>query len=317
MRQKAFACAGFALLLGILAFPVLAQSRSINYETYIVDSFDGSEDTDWSWTAAGSKFITDGYPVVKYFDGMPNAMRVMQTDEDGNYQVLGIQFKFNRQGDNWVDIIPMAAAEGGEGDEEGGDGESPYEIPFRGVVSRIDMWVWGAGYYYQLEVLLRDCYGRVHALPMGTLNYEGWRNLSVNVPTNLPQTSRYLGDEHNMRFVAFRIRTSPTERVDDFGDLAQIADFAVAGERKSSNLRVLLKAVCVLCPEDTVFVLAEPFGEFEDVARKAAPCEFTAGLGENVPGVRIALEKLVSSVEAPLRGKMVSLAFVSGESHGA
>lgn len=216
MRQKAFACAGFALLLGILAFPVLAQSRSINYETYIVDSFDGSEDTDWSWTAAGSKFITDGYPVVKYFDGMPNAMRVMQTDEDGNYQVLGIQFKFNRQGDNWVDIIPMAAAEGGEGDEEGGGGESPYEIPFRGVVSRIDMWVWGAGYYYQLEVLLRDCYGRVHALPMGTLNYEGWRNLSVNVPTNLPQTSRYLGDEHNMRFVAFRIRTSPTERVDDF-----------------------------------------------------------------------------------------------------
>lgn len=119
------------------------------------------------------------------------------------------------------------------------------------------------------------------------------------------------------RDVASMKASFAAERVDDFGDLAQIADFAVAGERKSSNLRVLLKAACVLCPEDTIFVLTEPFGEFEDVARKAAPCEFTAGLGENVPGVRIALEKLVSSVEVPLRGKMVSLAFVSGESHGA
>lgn len=107
------------------------------------------------------------------------------------------------------------------------------------------------------------------------------------------------------------------ERVEDFGDLAQIADFAVAGERKSTNLRVLLKAACVLCPEDTIFVLQAPFGELEDVAGKASPCDFAEGLGSNVTGVRVALEELVPGLEAPLRGRMVNLAFVFGANHDA
>lgn len=119
------------------------------------------------------------------------------------------------------------------------------------------------------------------------------------------------------RNVASMKASFAAEHVDDFGDLAQIADFAVASESARVNLRVLLQAACALCPEDTVFVLQAPFGELEGVAEKASPCDFATSLGDNATGVRIALEKLVSSVEDPLRGKMVSLAFVSGESHGA
>ena len=206
MRQRAFKAA--VLLLGVLALPVSAQDRPINYETYIVDTFDDAGDVDWNWVAVGSRFVTDGYPLVKYFDGMPGAMRIIQSSSDGEDKVLGIQFKFNRQGDNWVDIIPMMAGESGE--------DAPYEIPFRGVVSRLDMWVWGSNYMYQLEVLLRDYQGRVHSLPMGWLNYEGWRNLAVNVPTSVPQTSRYVSEDTSLKFVGFRIRTSQRERVDSF-----------------------------------------------------------------------------------------------------
>ncbi len=107
------------------------------------------------------------------------------------------------------------------------------------------------------------------------------------------------------------------ERVDDFGDLAQIADFGVASERAHVNLRVLLQAAVALCPEDTIFVLHSPFGEFEDVTGKASRCDFAASIGDNATGVRIALEELVPGCAGPLRGRMVSLAFVSGESHGA
>ena len=209
MKQKAFtAVVAAALLFGALVVPVSAQDRPINYETYIVDSFDNTGDVDWTWIAAGSRFVADGYPVVKYFDGMPSSMRLIQSDPDGEYKVLGVTFKFNRQGDNWVDIFPVMANEDGE--------DAPYEIPFRGIVSRLDMWVWGSGYMYQLEILLRDYQGRVHSLPMGWLNYEGWKNLAVNIPTSVPQTSRYLGEDTNLKFVGFRIRTSPRERVDNF-----------------------------------------------------------------------------------------------------
>lgn len=209
MKNRAFVaalCAG--LLLGALAFPAFAQGRGVNYETYVLDSFDDAGDEPWMWIAAGSRFITDGYPVVKYFDGMPGGMRVMQDDPYGEYRVLGVQFKFNRQGDNWVDLIPVMPGEDGE--------DAPYEIPLRGIVSRIEMWVWGAGYLYELEVLVRDYEGRVHTLPLGRLNYEGWRNLTARVPTSIPQTSRYLNDNNYLSFVAIRIRTTPRERVDDF-----------------------------------------------------------------------------------------------------
>ncbi len=209
MRQKALAATFFVALSGILAFPVLAQNRLASYETYIVDSFDNNGAEEWSWIAAGSKNITEGYPRIQYFDGMPSTIRLLQSDPETQYRVMGVEFKFNRQGNNWVDIIPVAANANGE--------SAPYEIPFRGNVSRIDMWVWGSNHLYELEVLVRDMNGTVHVLPMGWLNFEGWRNLSVNVPTSLPQASRYTTRMRNsITLVALRVRTAARERVDDF-----------------------------------------------------------------------------------------------------
>ena len=197
----------FVLMFAVVCTPLAAQDSGVNYQTYMVETFDSPESSEITWNGIGSKFITEGYPILKYFDGMPNALRVMQSDSDKEYKFLGVQFKFNRQGDNWVDIYPVKGS---------GDDAAPYEIPLKGVVQRFDLWVWGAGYAYDLEILVRDCNGRIHTLPVATLNYHGWRNLAVTVPTNIQQRSRYLSQLKYMSFVAFRIRTQPTENVDDF-----------------------------------------------------------------------------------------------------
>jgi len=200
----------FVLMFAVVCTPLAAQDSGVNYQTYMVETFDSPESSEITWNGIGSKFITEGYPILKYFDGMPNALRVMQSDSDKEYKFLGMQFKFNRQGDNWVDIYPTKSS--GEGD----DAAAPYEIPLKGIVQRFDLWVWGAGYAYDLEILVRDCNGRIHTLPVATLNYHGWRNLAVTVPSNIQQRSRYLSQRKHMSFVAFRIRTQPTENVDDF-----------------------------------------------------------------------------------------------------
>ena len=166
----------FVLMFAVVCTPLAAQDSGVNYQTYMVETFDSPESSEITWNAIGSKFITEGYPILKYFDGMPNALRVMQSDSDKEYKFLGMQFKFNRQGDNWVDLYPTKSS---------GDNAAPYEIPLKGVVQRFDLWVWGAGYAYDLEILVRDCNGRIHTLPVGTLNYHGWRNLAVTVPTNI------------------------------------------------------------------------------------------------------------------------------------
>ncbi len=207
MKQGGLIIAGLVLMFCMVAVPVMAEDNHVNYETYIVDNFD-STGTDWTWFAAGSKFVTKGYPVLKYFDGMPNAIRVTQADPNGKYQFLGMEVKFDRKGDNWVDIVPM---------KKGSDGNDvPFEIPFKGRIARLDLWVWGANYAYELETLIRDCNGRVHTLEFGPVNHEGWKNMSVNMPNNLQQVSPYLNGQQYATLVAIRLRTRPTERVDDF-----------------------------------------------------------------------------------------------------
>ncbi len=186
-------------------YSLSSQESDVNYQTYMVDTFDNTEG-EWSWHAVGSKFVTNGFPILKTFDGMPHAVKVMNEKEEGA-KFLGVQVKFNRRGDNWLDIVPS---------KQGEKGLEPYEIPFKGNIARLDMWVWGAGYLYELEILVRDCFGRVHTLPVGTLDFKGWKNMSVSIPKSIPQSSKYIGAGKEMKFVAFRVRTRPVEHVEDF-----------------------------------------------------------------------------------------------------
>jgi len=209
MKQGGLLIAVVFLVFSVCLMPVAAQSESVNYETYIIDDFDNPDATDWTWKAFGSKFVTQGFPIVKSFDGLPNALRVMQSkDSEQTPKILGVEVKFDRKGDNWLDIVPMKA------DADGKD--VPFEIPFKGRVARIDMWVWGAHYNYELQLLVRDCNGRVYTLSMGLVNHEGWKNMSVNVPANILQVSPYLNGVQQMSLVAIRLRTMPLERVDNF-----------------------------------------------------------------------------------------------------
>ena len=205
MRHGSLIFASVVVVFLCTLFPLSSQEAEVNYQTYMVDTFDNAEG-EWSWHAVGSKFVTNGFPVLKLFDGMPHALKVMDESSE-NAKFLGVQVKFNRRGDNWMDIVPS---------KQGEKGLEPYEIPFKGNIARLDMWVWGAGYYYDLEVLVRDCYGRVHALRMGTLNFKGWKNMSVSVPKSIPQSSNYINAEKELKFVAFRVRTRPSEHVEDF-----------------------------------------------------------------------------------------------------
>ncbi len=205
MRHGGLIFASVVAVFLCTAFPLSSQQSEVNYQTYMVDTFDNPEG-EWLWHGVASKFVTDGYPIVKYFDGMPHAVKVMNEDAE-NAKFLGVQVKFNRQGDNWLDIVPS---------KQGDNGLEPYEIPLKGNIARVDMWVWGAGYYYDLEILVRDCYGRVHTVPVGCLNFKGWKNMSANIPRSIPQYSSYIGAQKNLKFVAFRVRTRPTEHVEDF-----------------------------------------------------------------------------------------------------
>lgn len=191
-----------SLILG-LAFcvPAVAQPSSKAVETIVIDNFD--TDMEWSWSVQSSRFIAEGYPILKKFEGIPNSLIPYHKDSDPAAMVLGVKAKYDRKGDNWFEVYPSK------------DG-NPYEIPFIGNVTQMDFWVWGANYRYYLEVLIRDANGSVHVLPAGNMLFSGWKNVIVNIPGWIQQSSHLRSGPENLTFVGFRIRSDAAEYVDDF-----------------------------------------------------------------------------------------------------
>ncbi len=55
----------FVLMFAVVCTPLAAQDSGVNYQTYMVETFDSPESSEIAWNAIGSKFITEGYPILK------------------------------------------------------------------------------------------------------------------------------------------------------------------------------------------------------------------------------------------------------------
>ncbi len=207
MKQGVFVFVSLMLMI-CFCVPVVGQPSVKSVETISIDNFDTADEKDWTWSFQASRFVTDGYPKLAYFDGMPNSLSHLRKDGDPDPKILGVKVLFDRKGDNWFEVFPTTTDENGE--------VSNYEIPLIGTVSQIDFWVWGANYKYYLELLVRDAEGSVHIIPACTLSFEGWKNIVVNIPTYIRQSSRLRSGPETMSFVGFRVRSDANEYVDDY-----------------------------------------------------------------------------------------------------
>ncbi len=156
------------------------------------------ETNDKEWTVSASRFTKEGFPQLKSgIEGIPAALTGAYPSAENKY-IFGVRSIFTRRGYNKVWIYPSE------------------EIVIPGRAMRLDAWVWGGNYYYNLEAHVRDYTGVVYKLPLGSLHFIGWRNLNIDIPKQIPQEMRYLPMEKPLTFVRFVIWTEPTERVDDF-----------------------------------------------------------------------------------------------------
>ena len=198
--------------LFVIGLPVFAQPSSKSIETFVLDNFDNAgaqnysykgKSLNWDWSVQTSRFVAEGYPKTGYFEGIPNSLKQLRRGDEGESKVFGVKIAYNRKGDNWFEVYPSK------------DGK-PYEVPFVGVVSQMDFWIWGANYNYYLEIMVRDANGTVHVLPAGSLCFQGWRNLVVNIPGWMVQHSQLRSGPANLRFVGYRVRSDAEEFVDNY-----------------------------------------------------------------------------------------------------
>jgi len=200
-------CLAFSVCMAV-ASVYAAEEKAVNLESRILENFDGA--SGYVWKVAASKFATktvnETFPKLAYINTWPAAAHGYNR-EGKDIKSLGVWGRFDRRGYNWIDVYPVA-----KDDKD----ENPAEIPIPGRVQLLDMWVWGANFNYYLEAYIRDYKGVVHIINMGDLNFEGWKNLRINIPSNIPQAKRTLPKRQGLTLVKFRIWTRPVERVDDF-----------------------------------------------------------------------------------------------------
>lgn len=209
MKQGGFKAACLALLSCIAVLSAYADDKTVNLESRVLESFDG--DSAYVWKAAASKFATtndsETFPKLSLVPSWPVALHGSNR-EGKDLKSLGIWGRFDRKGYNWIDLYPVS--------KDGGEDAPAAEIPIPGRASMLDVWVWGANFNYYMEMYIRDYKGVVHILNMGDLSFQGWKNLRVNIPSNVPQSKRTLPLREGLALVKIRVWTRPTERVDDF-----------------------------------------------------------------------------------------------------
>jgi hypothetical protein len=203
--------AGLFLIVALLVLQIcvgtalFADERTQNLQSVIIESFD-PETRASDWYVRGSKFSTQEFPKYTFVKAWPEAL-YGSNREGVDYEVLGINTKFDRQGYNYVEIFPVIEV----------DGElvsNPLPIP--GNVKIIDLWVWGSEYDYYVELHLSDYTGVVHVLNLGDINYTGWQNLRVSVPSYIPQARAYIPYLKGLELVKLVLWTKPKEQVDNF-----------------------------------------------------------------------------------------------------
>lgn len=219
MKHGGIKAACFVGLMFIAVLSANAQvANPVALSTVVLESFNGETTHTWSdgrqersydfsWGLMASRFTSTvdnvSFPRSTFVAAWPRAL--FGDNRDGaTRQSFGINGRFDRQGHNWVDIYPQDA-----------DG-NPFEIPMPGRVRNMDLWVWGSNLQYSMEAYVRDSTGIVHRIPLGSLAFGGWRNLSANIPGSISQDNRVLPAHAQLNFVKFRMWTAPNERVDNF-----------------------------------------------------------------------------------------------------
>jgi hypothetical protein len=208
----------FFLVTSVLLYTpaVFSDTVTENLQSRIIERFDNPDGTDiydyrqnHRWIVRGSKFVTEGFPKFAWIQAWPEAL-YREVPEGRDVRSFGVQASFDRLGYNYLEFIPV------EDDPDQDGNPIPKGIPIPGRVKNMDLWAWGSNHNYYMDVHLRDYRGIIHVLRLGYLNYRGWQNLKVTIPSYIPQDVVYVPQRKGLELVKLVLWTEPDERVDGF-----------------------------------------------------------------------------------------------------
>jgi len=170
---------------------------------------EGWEQTPWKITSEPGNPI--GKVEVKLVDGLPKNLMV----DSGNKKSMAVRFQFVYPGNNTIVMVPpddrVVVRELPVLDEKTGAKKS-YNIQgikLPGKVKALSVWVLGRGNEYNMEAWIEDWKGDTHIYQFGSLDFVGWKPLTVVIPEGVPQDVESYPQTKNLVLKKLVIRSTP------------------------------------------------------------------------------------------------------------
>ncbi|MDH5719224.1 MAG: flagellar filament outer layer protein FlaA [Spirochaetia bacterium] len=212
----------FIILIAVLTLASVSSLFSAELKSETGDDVDAMELRSievegWEsdvWDAKASPAEPVGRIETKIIEGSPENL---STFDSSNKRSMGMRFHFAYQGYNSVIIEPKTTIRRSLG-QLNEKNEAAFVdvkgVALPGNVKAISLWVLGRGNKYTLETWIEDWRGETHILKFGSIDFIGWRPLTVQVPTNIPQDIDSYPQSKNLILKKFIIRSTPNSGKD-------------------------------------------------------------------------------------------------------
>ncbi len=133
----------------------------------------------------------EGGPVDK--TPIPGEVETGIADMETDRFVLGLKVQYYGRGYKQFSFMPVKP------------------IPIEGITKTLSVWVVGRNFNHELFVLLQDQFGNYAEVPMGLLNFSGWRQLTIAIPPSIRQRDYHFSNRMGIKVLGFLVRTDPAE----------------------------------------------------------------------------------------------------------
>lgn len=177
------------------------------------------------WSAAMS--LDMGVTQVKRLVGSPAAKTPIAAEAANNIKeedkyVLGVKVSFFHRGVSEFTIHP----------------QNP--IPVEGIVKTLSIWVVGRNFNHVLKVQFNDYRGQAQELAVGTLNFIGWKKLTVAIPPSIIQDEFHYSYKSGITITGFKVETDPLDSYGTyyiyFDDLRAVTDLFGEAKRDTDDM---------------------------------------------------------------------------------
>jgi hypothetical protein len=173
--------------------------------------------------------LFEGRPAGSAAEPVADPRYVGQDPKTVDKYVLGVRTDFYTRGYNEIFI------------------NAKRPVPIEGITKTVSVWIVGRNYNHVLWLELKDFFGNTFELPMGKLNFQGWKKLSVAIPpqnpdgrTGIVQRNFHYTSHMGLKVVGFRIECDPEEAYGTyyiyFDDLRAVTDLFAEDMRDQDDM---------------------------------------------------------------------------------